>query len=232
MLGGYAIVDVVMVAFFAIITLTYTFRGFLKGVIQLFKTLIAFVAAYLFGGRLGNLLCRQFFGERVRNFVFERVNALYAGTVESVNADAIAEKLPSFMMTEQVKAELAAVEGTGEQLVNSVTDAIATPTANAISNVVGYVLVFLAAAILLSLAAAILTKLVEKITVFKAVNTLLGMLFGALLAFSVLCVFSSAVKALMGESDFYVNSQLMKFLGDSGFLEKIKFLNVSKMLGK
>ena len=49
MLGGFAVVDVVMVIFALVITLIYTFRGFLKGIVQLFKTLIAFLIASMFG---------------------------------------------------------------------------------------------------------------------------------------------------------------------------------------
>ena len=232
MLGGFAIVDIVMLIFAAVITISYAFRGFLKSVIQLFKTLLAFLTAYLLGSHVGKFLCQRFFGNAVRNFVFERVNGLYAGTVDSLNVDAVAEKLPGFMMTEQVKGELATIEGTGEQLVNSVTDAIATPTANVISNIVGYVGVFVVALIILSLVACLLTKLIEKITILKAVNTLLGAVFGILISFLVLCVFASVIKALMPESDFYVNSKLLKLLGDSAFLEKVHFLNVSKLIGK
>ena len=147
-----------------------------------------------------------------------------------MNLEAVTERIPGFMMTEQVKANLASVDGSGEQMVNSITDAIASPAANTISGVVGYGLVFLAALIVLSLVAIILTKMIEKIKVLKAANTLLGALFGFLISFLVLCVFSSAVKALMGESDFYVNSQLMKYLGDSALLEKIRFLDVSKLI--
>ena len=230
MLGGYALVDVIMIIFAVVITLTYTFRGFLKSVIQFFKTLIACYVAYLFGGRVGEFFCQRFFGSAIRNFVYERVNGIYAGTVDSVNVDAVTEKIPGFMMTEQVKANLASVDGSGEQLVNSITDAIATPAASSISGVVGYVVVFLAAAIVLSLAVLVLNTLIDKIKIFKTVNTILGAVFGLLLSFLVLCVFSSAVKALMGESDFYVSSQLMKYLGDSAFLEKIRFLDVSRLI--
>ena len=230
MLGGFAVVDVVMVIFALVITLIYTFRGFLKGIVQLFKTLIAFLIASMFGARVGDILYQRFFFNAIRNFVFQRVNGVYTGTVDSMNLEAVTERIPDFMMTEQVKANLASVDGSGEQMVNSITDAIASPAANTISGVVGYGLVFLAALIVLSLVAIILTKMIEKIKVLKAANTLLGALFGFLISFLVLCVFSSAVKALMGESDFYVNSQLMKYLGDSALLEKIRFLDVSKLI--
>ena len=230
MLGGFAVVDVVMVIFALVITLIYTFRGFLKGIVQLFKTLIAFLIASMFGARVGDILYQRFFFNAIRNFVFQRVNGVYTGTVDSMNLEAVTERIPGFMMTEQVKANLASVDGSGEQMVNSITDAIASPAANTISGVVGYGLVFLAALIVLSLVAIILTKMIEKIKVLKAANTLLGALFGFLISFLVLCVFSSAVKALMGESDFYVNSQLMKYLGDSALLEKIRFLDVSKLI--
>ena len=231
MFGLNSTVDIIMIIFAVVITLSYTFRGFLKSVIQLFKTVMAFLLAYWFGGRAGDLLCRRFIGTAVRNFVFDKVNGVYGGTVESVNLDTISSKLPSFMLTEQVKNEIAAAQGSGEQLINSITDSIATPAANTISGIVGYVLVFLVSLIVLSFLACFLTKLIERITLFKVANMLLGALFGALVAFLILCVFSSVIKALMGETDFYLSSKLMKFLGDSAFLEKIKFLDVCRVIG-
>ena len=190
MTGGFAIVDIVMLIFVAVIALSYAFRGFLKSAIQFFKTILAFVLAYFLGSRVGDFLCRQIFGKIVRNFVFERVNGLYEGSVDSLNVDAIVEKIPRFMMTEQVKAELSALEGSGDKLVNSITDSIATPTANVISTVVGYVGVFLVALLLLTLAACLLTRLIEKVSILKAVNTILGAVFGLLISFLILCVFS------------------------------------------
>ncbi len=230
--GNFQIVDVVMIIFVLGITLLYMFRGFLKSAIQLFKTIASFGLAYLFGSRVGSLLSERFIGPAVRNFVFEKVNGLYTGTVESINVDAISGKIPEFMMTEQVKNEIVAASGSGEQMVQSVTDAIATPASNVIGGVCGYVLVFLVSLIVLSLLACLLTKLIEKITILKVVNTVLGAVFGFLISFLILCVFSSVIKTLMGESEFYLTSRLMKFLGDSALLEKIRFLDVSRLIGK
>ena len=86
--------------------------------------------------------------------------------------------------------------------------------------------------IVLSIVACFLNAIIDKIKIFKLANTLLGALFGLVISFLVLCVFSSAVKALMGETDFYLSSKLMKFLGDSAFLEKIKFLDVHQFIQK
>lgn len=232
MLGQYAIVDIVMLAFVVIITLTYTFRGFLKSVVQLVKTALAFAAAYLLGGRVGDFLCQRYFGAAVRNFVFDKVNGMYTGAADSLNLDSVTAQIPEFMLTEEVKNGITAAEGTGEQLINSVTDAIATPTANTLSGVIGYVGVFLVTLIVLSIVACFLNAIIDKIKIFKLANTLLGALFGLVISFLVLCVFSSAVKALMGETDFYLSSKLMKFLGDSAFLEKIKFLDVHQFIQK
>ena len=58
-----------------------------------FKTLLAFIAAYLLGGKLGAFLCDKWIGGVVRNFVYDKIQAIYAGSSGNLSAEEILEEM-------------------------------------------------------------------------------------------------------------------------------------------
>ena len=66
---GHIIFDVVFLLIGVGLILACAKRGFLRSVIHFFKTLLAFVAAYFFGSRLGGFLCDHFILSPVTNIV-------------------------------------------------------------------------------------------------------------------------------------------------------------------
>ena len=226
---GHFLLDFAFLLVFALFILLYAKRGLIKSAIHFFKTLLAIVAAYLFGGKLGALLCNGFVGNGVRGFVYDKIQAMYASAAGNLSAEEILQAFPSFLRTESVRAALAAGEGSGEMAVQSATDAISTPIASAISNVLGYIGVFLIALAVLWIVAAILTKIVEKITILDLVNTILGGVFGFVMALVILFAVASVIKLFWAQSPLYADSLLVKLLGESALLEKIKIFNLGAL---
>ena len=107
-----------------------------------------------------------------------------------------------------------------------------TPAATVISNILGYIGVFVISLVLLWVAAIVLTKLVERITFLHRINTALGALLGLLIAVTLLFVAASVIKFISAESELYTGSVIVKFFGDSALLEKLKFLNIGNLLNK
>ena len=138
--------------------------------------------------------------------------------------------MPDIMVTQEVRERLAAAESSGQDLVNSMTDSIATPFSSAISGLIGYMCVFLAALIILSILAFFITKLVENVKGLKKMNTFLGVVLGTLISVIVLSVAATAIKLFAGETEFYTNSILLKFFGDSALLDYLKFLDITKLI--
>ena len=201
-------------------------RGLIKSVIHFFKTLLAFFAAYLWGSALGAFLRDRFIAEPVRSFVYDKFNGLYTQAAEGFDAQAALGSLPQFLQTEEVRAKLASAEGTGEALVNSMTDAVATPIATVFSNILGYVLVVLLAIVVLSIGAAILTHVIESWKLLDRLNTILGAVLGLLVAAVVLLAAASVIKFFFGNAELYTNSIVVRFLGDSGLLKALSFLDL------
>ena len=223
---GHIIFDVLFLLIGVGLILACAKRGFLRNIIHFCKTLLAFVAAYFFGSKLGEFLCNNFILSPVRDFVYDKIHGAYVSASESFDANAILAALPEFMKTEEVQQKILSAEGSGEQLVNNAADSIATPVATVISNILGYVGVFVIALVVLWIGAIILDKLIDHIVILDRVNTLLGALLGLLIAMVVLFVLSSALKFFFAGDPLYTDSVIVKFFGDSSLPEKIKILDV------
>lgn len=226
-----SIVDILFLLLTAVITFSCAKRGFIKSVVHFLKTILSFVFAYLFGGQLGIFLHDKFIAAPIREAVFEKINGLYTSATAGFSAEKVMEELPSFMMTEEIKAKLMAAEGTGEQLVNTMTDSVATPVATALSNVLGYIGVFVISMLALWLVAALVTKLIEHNRSLGVVNRILGIALGLLISLTVLSVAASVLKFFFAGDSLYANSVIVKALGDSALLDYIKFLDVTHLIG-
>ena len=227
---GHLIVDIILTVFALVLIAFYAKRGFFKSLIHSLKGVIALVLAYCFGGKLAEFVAERFISAPVRDSVFKKVDSIYQSTAGSVDADKLTSSFPDFVMTEEVQAKISAAEGSGEALVNSITDAVASPITTAISNVIGYVLVFVVAFIGLWIVAAILDKIVDHISLLSTVNTVLGALIGVIIAAVLLFAVGSVAKFFFAEQDFYLNSVLLKFFGESSVLETLKILDIGSLL--
>jgi len=203
-------------------------RGFIKSLIRSAKLILSVVLAYLLGSHLGLILKDSFIGAPVYNFVYEKVNALYLDASSAINVEEITAAFPQFIMTEDVKQQIADATSaeSGEALVESVTLGIADPISTLISNILGYILVFVLAFIGLSVVAWLLTALTDKIKLLGAANRVLGAVWGALMAAIILLMVASVIKLFFGETDFYQQTVVVKFFGDSALLEAIKIFNI------
>ena len=72
----------------------------------------------------------------------------------------------------------------------------------------------------------ILTALTDKIKLLGAANRVLGAVWGALMAAIILLMVASVIKLFFGETDFYQQTVVVKFFGDSALLEAIKIFNI------
>ena len=223
---GNLIVDVIFLMIGLAIVLACAKRGFIKSMIHFFKTVLAFVIAYFLGSKLAEFLCNNWIGAAVRNFVYDKINGIYQSTAGSLNAEEVIDSLPGFLMTEEMQANLHAAQGSGEELVHSMTDSIASPIASLFSNILGYVGVFIIALVGLWIAASILTKLIEHIRLLNMVNVVLGCVLGLLIAVTVLFVLASLLKLFFADSAIYTESVIVRFFGESPILKTIRFLDV------
>jgi len=208
------------------------FRGFIKSVVRSAKLIIAFVLAYFLGDKLGMLFKNSFVGNWVYGGVYDKVNSFYQNATGSFDPDSLLANFPSFIVNDELRGKIAdsMSQESGEALVESVSMGISDPIAMAISNVLGYVLVFVLALIGLSIAAWFLTKLIDKIAFLGLANRILGGVWGALTAALLMIVVSSVVKLFFGNDEIYTSSVLVKFFGDSGILQIFGIFDIGNLM--
>ena len=222
------VVDIILLVAGISIIAIGVIRGFLGSVIHLLKYILAFVLAYFLGGLLADLLGEFVFSSPVKSFVYDSLYSVYSEAPAVFDAARAVEALPSFLVSDSVLEGLGTAQGSGEALLQSMTDAVSAPIISVVSNIFGYVLAFLLSLVGLWLAAIILTKMIDKIKLLGKLNRFLGFLLGLLTALLVLFAVSSVIRFFWGTTDFYNNTVIVKFFGDSSLLRFLSFLDIGR----
>ncbi len=231
-MNSFNIFDIVLVVLAAVIIFVCGKRGFIKNVIRAARLILSIVAANLLGPKVAGWFVQNVFGSAIYNGVYGTLNGIYQDAAASLNVESAMEAVPAFLRTAEMEAALANATGSGEELVASMAQSIATPITNLVSNIVGYALVFVAAIILLGIAAKILDGVVSALPIVGTLNTVLGIIWGVLVAGIVLLAVSSVIKVFFANDPFYTESVVIRFFGDSAILEAIKIFDVGSALFK
>ena len=182
------IVDVLFVLIAGIFIAVGAKRGFIKSLIQSAKFLLAFGITYFVGPMAGQFVKDRFVFQPVYNWL----------TDKGVGA---AEKLPDFLRPDPATV--------GEGVLP-----FAESVATIISNLVGYVVVFVVSLILLTIVGWLLTKIADKIALLGVANRILGGVFGAVMGVVVLFIIACIIKFLDAKDAIYSQTVIVEFLGN------------------
>lgn len=204
-------------------------RGLIKSIIHSAKWLLGLVFAYFFGGRLGSYIGTTFLEKPIYNIVYQKLDALYHENTAAFNVEEILEKLPKFLLGEELQARLQAIQGSGEELVASLSAELSLPISNFFSNILGYVCVFFMTVFGLWLISKLLTGIIDKIRFLSFTNRLLGAAWGILAAVPILFALASVIKLFFEETPAYCESVIAKFFGESSIFELLHIFNVGSL---
>ena len=226
------IFDVAFLLIAAIFIIVGCVRGFIKSLIRSAKFILAIVIAYFLGSYMGLFFNNAFVGNMVYTPVHDWIDNSYGSISAEVNAEELLGQIPSFAMSDELRATVIdAVDSySGEEFVETVSHAVADPMSAAISNLLGYIAVFLLALIGLSVLGWLLTKLADRLVFLGVANRILGGVWGALTAAIVLLVLVSVLKAFFGGEALYLDTVIVRAVGDSGALDVLGFLNIGNIL--
>lgn len=214
---------------FLLALLIFVFVGILRGFIKCFvgsaRWIASAVLAYLFGGMLGELLNALVIGEWIRTGVFGIVDGMLKDAVSDVTAEQMLASFPQFLIGDSARETVNAAfaQQTGERLVSSVTDAIASPIASFISGILGYVTVFLLSLLLCKVVAWLGTSVAERIGILSFTNRFLGALWGALSGSLLLLAVAAVIKLFFRETEIYTDTVIVRWFCDSPFLSFLNF---------
>lgn len=179
------LVDFLLIAIIVGFTVYGIRKGFIKAAVSFLKNIVAFIVAYIFSSRLGAWLKEQFFMEKVRSWIEDKLSELVgtdsaAGTdFEILNGHSGFSKLLEKMGVD--------IEAINENCVNAdgtvnekISEYIAEPCVNAISSVMAFIILFVGTLLILILVGFLLNQF-AKLPVLHGTNKLLGGIFGVVI---------------------------------------------------
>jgi len=226
--------DIVLVVVAALIIYKCTKMGFFKAVTNFIKLGASIILTALFGKYVSDLLYNKLFYPKVYDWVSGEVNSLAENANNKISdmLTDVPEKFQKLLDTcgvslDKLKATYIGSDDTAEA-INGMSSDIASPFARLLSNVVGYLLLFIAIIITLTIVCYFLNKLITKLPVIKCCNSALGFVFGIACAFLAMCICAYILTAAFGF--FKTNSQT---IADKSIIYqvfyKIDLLNILKI---
>ena len=199
------------VSLFALIVATILvcwIKGFIKTVLGVGKTLICILATYLLGAPASALVAERWIDGRVTQYVYDRLLALFETGVQTFDISVITANIPSWIQTfleklgvniNSITEGLTTVDTEGLQ---NLSQTLADPITNLISDIIGYAGVYLITLILLSILTWILVKIAE-LPVIKKVDKTLGCILGVCSAFVYASVYTLLLFAIFSLIEGY-----------------------------
>lgn len=183
------LIDILLIVIAVINVIVFTKRGFLQSVFKSGRKIIAVILAVLLGSTVGKFFYDLFVYNGIYGWIEPKVIAC-AGKIE---------ELP-FIVRAFIPAGADAV-GAPTRL----SETLASSVAGVISDIIGYILVFIAALLLLKLIKPLI-DLITKIPIVHGVNAVLGFALGIVASFFLLMLLTfllgGAVKLFAGNTEF------------------------------
>lgn len=208
--------DTVTLIVFVGMILLFTLRGFLRSAVGILKFVGAFFIAKIFGPMLGGLISLHVIGPAVYAWIEEKVAEMVGGISETMNLSALFEKGSGFadLLTrfgasdqlETLKTEYGNTLTATKTAISDMVRSFASPWVERISNVIATILIFVAALFVLILLTKILKSLIDRVTVARRIDRILGALLGLVSGGTAIFVLCYAISLLVGLLSFFGNA--------------------------
>ena len=182
------VIDLLIIAAAAISVYFGITKGFIKSVMQFASLIIALIAVFVFTAPVSDLLYKSFVEKEVSNITGEALTGIITAGEEHLALDKIMTDKPealteitdrfSVNIDEIISYYKDSLKSLAESdAVGELADAIAKPTAEAVSTVVAAILVFVVSMLVLALITFILDSIC-RLPVLRRLNTFFGFIFG------------------------------------------------------
>lgn len=199
---GY-IFDAAVILIFIITIVVYYRRGFVRSIMGFARLVLAFVAAWSFGGVLGKFIAERFMNGKLTDIVYNKLAGLYEAGTTTFDLSKLAEKIPESLANiaercgVNIDALLASNTNTAADVegLRRVAAGIAQPISGFICSILGFIIVFFVAFLLLMLL-SLIAEWVVKLPLLRGIDRLLGGLVGVLCGFINVMLVIAAVNIL------------------------------------
>lgn len=237
-------IDIILVALAAFIIFRCWRRGLIKSVIGLVCDVVAAIVAYALTPLASDFLTSHVFLNSISNGLDPTVRSA-ATTPAGVDVSTFLSKIPETLEgtldkfkvgDDALKNFVSGLSDTGESAVEKVSDFIARPTSQIISNTLSFIVIFIVALIVLKLLSKLIIVLF-KAPIISTVDHAAGLALGIVNALFILWVVSLVISVALDVLGSYIptwfgetaeKSIIMKFFANHnpisvirGVLEKI-----------
>ena len=196
------VIDIVIAVICLIIIIRNAIRGFIKSLMVLARTVLAFLIAYVFRAPVARLLENWFFNEWGRGVAYDTMMGTHVGG-DQYAINRVFDGVPDwatkialdFSGVEEWAQQKYFVEGNTAQYWDmvKVSNTLGYGLSHLISIVIAFVLLFVVAEIIIALIGLLLNKLNE-VTMLKIINIVLGACIGIVISAVVAWLIASVVK--------------------------------------
>jgi len=228
------IVDIVLAIICIFVLIKYSFKGFLKTILDIVRLALSVLLAIMFRGVIANLLNSLFMNDAIYNWVHNSVSKHVDGVARGVNFVKIYEDAPEFY-SEILSIfgldfyELKyAMDNLAAGTVEHVSRTIAEPLANMLSTLIAVLVIFIVAMIILYFVVKLICK-ITRIKLIKVFDKILGIALGAVLAGAIVWGLSFVIEMVIDiAGPMYPNvindsltneSMIINLLREAGLLE-------------
>lgn len=179
--------------------------GFVRSIMGLLSSVAAFAAAVYFTPSLSSVFYNKVFLPAISGEIKETLMSLYMRGGEAISTDELFSESPEALTSllerfgvskDSIAERFSSAEAATSETVTEISKAIAAPSASAMSNVVSYFIIFVAALIILKIITIVLSAVFE-LPVLRTLNRTAGLVFGILCALVLSVAISTALAALM-----------------------------------
>ncbi len=216
------IIDILLVAIFALCFISGWRKGFIKTVMKLITFLAAGIGAYILYPYPSDYMYGNIFMPKISSLIEDSI--LSGGAGQSL-AELFSTKPDFFVDTVNRYSTLPKVEGYYNAdktvTVSGLSEFMADPLARTLSNVLGFILIFILILIGLKIVTYLADKLC-KLPVLHGTNTLLGIICGAALGFVTVWLAASVIAGFIPslhsafpeifEKDLFEQTYVLKWL--------------------
>ena len=202
------VLDIILAAAAIAIVIGCVSRGFLKSVISLVSTVVAFIVAWIFTPKLSAFLSEKVFSGAIGSSVENTLNGLMPKNGDGFNISKLLEDSPEDLnrllrifgtTSEKLAQDYGSSTAADGETVRRMADTISEPIVGAASGVTAFIALFVGTLILLAILSAVLGLFV-RLPVIKGTDKVLGFVLGMVLAAIIVIVlakiFPMAVTAL------------------------------------
>jgi uncharacterized membrane protein required for colicin V production len=200
------LVDILIISVFLITVGISTYRGFVKSAMGIAVIMCSFIAAKMFGGLIGEWIDGVFMFDTLNGVVSSLLSSALGELAEAVDGEALVGMIPETFKNalELAGADVSALQDSvssigvvTESNIKEISATIAQPISAFVSEVIGYLGVFIVGLIVFRLIGSLVVG-VFRLPILRTIDRMLGFFVGTFTGFLLAWGFAVVFRTVMG----------------------------------